>query len=173
MPRLAYLAFSAALLTWGCGSADPVPMPPIAAPTTAPAYVALAGAGDMFEIQSSQVALQKAQNPDVRRFAQMMVDHHSMTSRDLMDAATRAGVPPPPPTLPPDKAQRVAALQNATSGFDGMYMREQVMAHQEALAVHRGYSRQGDNSILRGAASKTAPIVRRHLNRATRIAGRL
>jgi len=40
-------------------------------------YVNMAAASDLFEIRSSQLALSKAQSPEVREFAQMLVTHHS------------------------------------------------------------------------------------------------
>jgi putative membrane protein len=145
--------------------------PPSRQPTTAPAYVAAAAASDQFEIQSSQAALQKAQSADVRSFAQMMIDHHTMTSQTLATAARGASIAAPPATLPPDKAQKVAALQNApNTGFDALYLREQAAAHQEALAVHQAYAASGDNPALRQAASQAVPIVQQHLTRAQALA---
>jgi putative membrane protein len=142
-----------------------------AAPASPMAYVAAAGASDMFEIQSSQVALQKSTNPDVKAFAQMMVDHHTKTTADLMAAAKQAGLNPPPPALPADKARMIAALQSASPGaFNEMYMKGQVAGHEEALAIHTGYADKGDSAPLKAAAAKTAPIVSSHLERARTIA---
>jgi putative membrane protein len=170
-------AASAAALLTACASGDPSMS--AAAPTgasgdaaaaaalSAPAYLMAAGASDQFEIQSSQIALTKARSGDVRSFAQMMIDHHTRTTADLMAAARRAGVTPPPPALTPDKEAKVAALRNAdAASFDAMYMREQVAGHVEALALHQSYAQGGDQAALREAASKTVPIVREHLDRA-------
>jgi len=135
-------------------------------------YVAAAGASDLFEIRSSQVALQKAQRPEVKAFAQMMIDHHTKTTADLTAAARQGGLNPPPPALPAEKEGRIAALQSANGGqVDALYMREQVAGHEEALALHEGYARAGDNAALKAAAAKTAPIVRTHLDRARSLAG--
>ena len=174
MIKLATLASAAVLLT-ACASG---PMT-ASAPTggagdiagrealSAPAYVQAARASDLFEIQSSQAAFAKAQSADVRAFAQMMVDHHTRTTADLMAAAGQAGVAASPPALTPDKEAKVAALrQAATANFDALYMREQLAAHVEALAIHESYAEKGDEAPLRTAAGKTAPIVRQHLERA-------
>src|SRR3712207_8417473 len=50
-------------------------------PTERGAYVRMAAASDLFEIQSSQLALQNAQRPEVRQFAQMLITHHTQTTR--------------------------------------------------------------------------------------------
>ncbi|HYE42428.1 MAG TPA: DUF4142 domain-containing protein [Caulobacteraceae bacterium] len=183
MKRILACAATAALLT-GCMSMDrdsaaatgsgarlmaadtaraPAPMP-----TNAVGYMKMAAASDMFEIESSQLALQKAGSADIRAFAQMMVDHHTRTSADLMAAARAGGLTPPSPMLPPDKRAKIEALNGASRGqaFDRMYMDMQVMAHQEALALHSTYAARGDNPSLKAAAAKTAPIVQSHLDRA-------
>ena len=69
-------------------------------PNQRSAYVEMAAASDLFEIQSSQLAVSRAQNPDVRAFAQMLIEHHTMTTQQLTAAATAAGTPPSPALMP-------------------------------------------------------------------------
>lgn len=130
------------------------------------AYVRMAAASDLFEIQSSQLALSRARSPDVRAFAQMMIDHHSATTRQLTAAATAAGTPPSP-MLMPMQADMIARLQGANGAeFDRMYIAQQIPAHEMALALHRNYSSNGDTASLRTVAAAAVPIVRQHLDRA-------
>jgi putative membrane protein len=176
-----YLPAAAALALAACASNSTSDMAATGSPSEASAvqpmsamdYVAAAGESDLFEIQSSQIALRKAQNADVRAFAQMMIDHHTQTSADLMAAARQAGLNPPAPSLSQEKSARVGALESTpATGFDALYMREQVTGHQAALALHQGYARNGDQPGLKAAAVKTAPIVQTHLDRARALAGR-
>lgn len=67
----------------------PPPPPPAEAKTQAAAYVMAAGASDLFEINSSQVALEKTQNPAVRRYADMLIKHHQKTTAATMAAAKK------------------------------------------------------------------------------------
>ena len=139
--------------------------------TSPKAYVAAAAASDMFEIQSSQLALQKARRADVKDFARMMVDHHTATSKDLAMAAQSAKAGPPPTALPADKAQKLAMLRKTPeNGFDAAYLRDQVTGHEEALALHKSYAANGGDAVLKRAAAKTAPIVQSHLTRAQALA---
>src|SRR5689334_24900305 len=46
-------------------------------------YVTKAAIGDMFELQSSKLALQKAGDAKVKRFASQMVKDHTASSRKL------------------------------------------------------------------------------------------
>jgi putative membrane protein len=70
------------------------PPPPPEAKTSAMPYVMAAGMSDLYEINSSQVALQKSQNPAVRKFASMLIKHHQMTTAATMKAAKKAGLAP-------------------------------------------------------------------------------
>ena len=82
---LSYVALAALTLSAGAVAAQQSsPAPGADATTTdAASYVMKAGASDLFEIQSSQLAQQKASSPAVRDFGKMMIDHHSMTTRQI------------------------------------------------------------------------------------------
>lgn len=133
------------------------------------AYVEMAAASDMFEIQSSQLALTKAQRAEVRAFAQMMIDHHTGTSQQLMAAAQAAGVAVAP-QMTPAQMTMVSQLQGqGGAGFDRLYMGQQVRAHRMALALHSNYASDGDTPALRTVAAAATPIVRQHLTRAQQL----
>ncbi|HYW15162.1 MAG TPA: DUF4142 domain-containing protein [Allosphingosinicella sp.] len=135
-------------------------------PNDRSAYVQMAAASDLFEIQSSQLAVSRAQNPEVRAFAQMLIEHHTATTRQLTAAASAVGTPSRP-MLMPMQADMIARLQGANgAAFDRLYMRQQVPAHQMALALHQNYARNGDTPSLQAVAASAVPIVRQHLERA-------
>jgi putative membrane protein len=135
-----------------------------ATPTAAPAFVMKAGASDLYEIQSSRLALQKASGARVRQFAQMMIDHHTKTTQQVSAAARSAGMNPPPPALEPHQARMIAELQPLSgAAFDTAYLRQQRVAHDMALKLHSTYAERGDQAALRKAASGAVPIVRRHI----------
>jgi putative membrane protein len=139
----------------------------MAMPVNAMDYGRMAAASDLFEIQSGQVALQVSRNPEVRAFAQMLITHHTMTSNEMMAAARAAGMTPPPPMLDTRKQAMLAQLQStAAPGFDAAFLQMQVMAHQEALALHSNYAARGDVPALRATAARAVPIVRQHLTQA-------
>lgn len=170
---IAGVACAAALITAGAAGAQSAPQAyrynwtPAGTLTPAPSpmdFLMLAGGGDQYEIQSSQAVLETTQNPEIRRFAQMMIDHHTKTTADATAAAGRDGLTPPPPML----AQHQAAMVNALKMFQGverdrLYLTQQQMAHKEALGVHKTYSEAGSSPALKTAATATVPIVQRHL----------
>lgn len=148
----------------------PPPPPPAEAKTQAAAYVMAAGKSDLYEITSSQVALQKSQSPAVKRFAQMMITHHQKTTASTMAAAKKAGMDPAPPSLDPGATASINELQSAAPGdFDRLYLGQQVPAHQGALDLHTNYASGGDQPALRASAKKAVPIVQQHLAMAEKL----
>lgn len=148
----------------------PPPPPPAEAKTQAAAYVMAAGMSDLYEINSSQVALQKTQNPAVRRYADMLVKHHQKTTAATMAAAKKAGMNPSPPMLDAGATASINELQGASpTDFDRLYLGQQVPAHQAALDLHKSYAANGDQAALRASAKKAVPIVQQHLTAAEKM----
>lgn len=141
-------------------------------PTARDAYVGMAAAGDMYEIQSSQLARTRARGQAVKDFAQMMIDHHRQTTAQLNAAARAAGVVPPMPALLPMQARMMNDLEAAPEAdFDRLYLAQQVEAHEAALALHAHYARSGDAPALKAAAAAAVAIVQQHLDRARQLSG--
>lgn len=170
MTRSLLIASAASLALAACATggdmADPVAAAGDMTPNQRSAYVEMAAASDLYEIRSSQLAAARAQNPEVRAFAQMLIEHHTATTQQLTAAASAAGTPPSP-NLMPMQAEMIAQLQGANgAAFDRVFTRQQVQAHQMALALHSNYASNGDTASLRSTAAAAAPIVRQHLERA-------
>jgi putative membrane protein len=165
------VAVATATLLAGCasnsGSAGPATATDPMSPLSAPGYMRMAASSDMFEIESSRIALVNSQSPQVRSFAQMMIDHHTRTTQDLTTVATQARFAPPPPQMLPPQMAALDRVRAAPPGdFDTVYKREQIAGHQEALSLHRSYGAQGDTAALRDFANRTVPIIESHLAQA-------
>jgi putative membrane protein len=166
------IAVSAALLATACattedGTVDTAALGPMATPTRAMPYMTMASSGDLFEIESSRLALQMSQNPAVRNFAQMLIDDHTRMSTEMMTAARGAGLTPPTPQLLPHHNEMLNRLRAASAtDFDMMYRQEQLTAHQEALNLHRTYAEQGDRAALKAVASRAVAPIQMHLTHA-------
>ncbi|MDB5683628.1 MAG: hypothetical protein JWM75_1326 [Sphingomonas bacterium] len=148
----------------------PPPPPPPEAKTAATPYVMAAGMSDLYEINSSQIASQKSPTPAVRKFANMLIQHHQKTTAATMKAAKKAGLTPTPPMLDAGATASIAELQQAApADFDRIYIAQQIPAHQAALDLHRSYSTRGDQAPLRMSAKSAVPIVRQHLDAAMKM----
>lgn len=150
-----------------------MPPPPMSASMSqAIPYLFRAGESDVFEITTSQIALQKSRNPQVRQFASMLIDHHTRTTNLALAAAKSAGIMPPPPVLDADKRAQIGQLLAAApANFDRTFLGQQVPAHEVALQLHTGYARSGDAAQLRRTAQGAVPIVQSHLQQARRLLG--
>lgn len=129
-------------------------------------FVQVASASDRFEIESSRLALEKAQSPEVKRYAQMMIDEHTRSTSELKTVAGALQ----PPLVP--KAQfnakqtaDMTKLQGTPAGaaFDAAYLTAQVEGHGATLSAMRDYQSGGEVTELKAVAAKMVPIVERHL----------
>ncbi len=133
-------------------------------PTDAAGYVAMAGASDLWEIESSKALLDKSTNADLKKFAQMMIDNHTESTQKIKTAAQSANITPTPPKLDADQQRMLDEIKAANaSGIDEAYTRHQRTAHQKALALHQNYASNGDDQALKKAAGEIVPVVQKHI----------
>jgi putative membrane protein len=141
-----------------------------AIPPTPKDFAMVAAQSDQYEILAGRVAVTQSQDPRVRAFAQAMIDEHSRTSADLAKAVAASGLPPPPPTIGSDQAPLLAALQSLRGAdFDKTYVKQQVLAHQQALAVERSFAEAGADRNMQAVARATVPVIQHHLEMAQQI----
>jgi putative membrane protein len=145
-------------------AADPASIQERAPVTPTANFAAQVAFGDMFEIESSKLALERASSPEVKGFAQRMVDDHSAAAVHFKEAVLQAQLP-----MPPDKvdARRLTILEELAEkrgeDFDKSYIETQFKAHMEAVALFRGYAQGGEDARLRAFASQTLPTLESHL----------
>ncbi|PKP98885.1 MAG: hypothetical protein CVT74_09570 [Alphaproteobacteria bacterium HGW-Alphaproteobacteria-13] len=143
--------------------AVPVDAAPPATPTHAADYIAKAGAGDLWEIESSKAALAKSNNAGVKAFAQMMIDQHGQSTAKVKAAAETANMQVAPPKLDADQLRALDEIKAADAvGVDAVYLAHQRTAHDAALALHNNYAAHGDTEALKKAASEIVPVVEAH-----------
>ncbi|HYD83761.1 MAG TPA: DUF4142 domain-containing protein [Opitutus sp.] len=112
----------------------------------------------MKEVAVSRSTLDRLVNPQVKHFAQMMVDDHSKANAELMALAQKKGV-----TLPPkDDMKLMEKWSKKTDEVDEDYMEEMVDDHQEAVELFEEASKSEDAEIA-AFANKTLPTLRQHL----------
>jgi len=150
------------------------------------------------EVELGRMATQKASSPDVKRFAQMMVDDHSKAGADLKQIAMMYSIPMAPQNEDKHKdlMDRLSKLRGPQ--FDKDYMKAMVDEHGDAVdslqsrvdstaslkdqitdpakADKQVVPEKNDNAVaasVNGWAATTLPVVRRHLDEAKMINDRL
>ncbi len=132
-----------------------------------------ANAGE-FEIESSQLALERSKNEDVRKFAQMMIDDHSRAGAELKNAATTQQLKAQVSNLlnDKDKATMNELKSVDASKFDIEYLKVQQQAHIDAVNLFTAYSQKGSDKTLKAFAEKTLPTLQKHLQHVLDIAAK-
>ena len=135
------------------------------------AYVAMAGAVDLYTVRSAEIALEKARRPEVRQFAQQMLDDHRQSTEELSEIARAVGLDGQlPPAMLPIHWEMLRDLEDASSSrFDGRYMDQQVDAHEMALELHQHFAQAGNGERLKAYAASVLPTVTQHLAEARRL----
>lgn len=134
-----------------------------AAATNSPeGFVTAAAISDMYEIESSKLALQKSQNAEVKKFAQQMIDDHTKTTAQLKKIASAGNMTPP--TQLDNRRQGMIDNLKAASGaaFDTAYTSQQQASHAEAVTLMEGQVEDGTNAALKQFATATLPAIRMH-----------
>lgn len=153
----------ATLLAAGCLAALPL-TPVLAQALSSSTYVMKAGAGDLYERESSKLVATSTKNASLKSFANMMVMDHTKSTAMVNAAAMKSKLHPKPPKLTPEQASNMAALRAARgSDRDALYITQQKTAHQEALALHQDEASNGTSKPLMTAASKIVPVVQHHI----------
>lgn len=137
-------------------------------PMTSPAqtFANAAAASDMFEVESSKLALSKSSSASVKKFADMMVKAHTESTEKLKSAAASA-TPPivPNAVLTAEQQATMDKLKSASgSAFDTAYVAAQIDGHQKTLDALRAYSTAGEVPALKSLAGEMVPVVTAHLN---------
>ena len=130
------------------------------APSSA-SYVASASSIELYEIESAQLALQRATSRRVRDFAAMVLDAHKGASMQLSLAGRRLNLLPSA-TLNAAHQAMMDELR-ATPGFDSAYVEQQMAVHRDALSLHRNYAALGTSPTLRPVAASLVPVFQRYL----------
>lgn len=135
-------------------------------------FINEAAQGGMAEVQLGQLALKRASNPTVKKYAIQMIEQHTKVNKELMALAKQKGVTPPKAIAP--KHEKLKAKLSGLSGqnFDQAYMKEAgVQAHTEQAALFERQSQQGQDPNLKAFAAKTLPAVQMHLQEAQAFTG--
>ena len=125
---------------------------------------------NMAEVETGKLALDKAQDPKVKEFAQHMVDDHGKMLDEVQSLAQSKGVDLP--GAPDAKHQKALKKLQSASGadFDREYMRAMVKDHRDALKLAQRTAKGAKDPDLKAAAQKAVPDIQDHLKMAQQIA---
>jgi len=126
-------------------------------------FAAAAAAAGLAEVGSSRLALERAQNQDLRKFAQQMIDDHTRANQELTSLAGMKGITLPARLDVKDLATGEALACEQGEKFDRCYAKQQLVAHMEAVALFKAESEHGQDPEIKAWASRTLPKLQDHL----------
>lgn len=127
-------------------------------------FVHKASEANLFEIESSNLAIQKTSAKDVKDFAQQMVADHTHMGDQMKKAITASGTNLTPASALEDEHQKTLDTLKAASAatFDNLYVQAQSKAHDEAVTLFDDYAQNGDDDVFKKLASDSLPMLKKH-----------
>lgn len=131
-------------------------------------FVAEAATSDIFEIESSKLALERS-DAATKAFAQQMIADHEKTTGELKGLVTSGKVQATIPTSMTSSQQNMLNTLKGLQGadFTKQYHSDQEDAHKDAVDLFKRYGDGGDNADLKSWAASTRPALEHHLQMAT------
>lgn len=134
------------------------------------AFVRQALQGGMAEVQLGQLALQKSSNPDVKQFAQKMVDDHTKLGNEMKQVAQQMNVKAPDSLSGKDKS--TISKLNALNGdeFDKAYIKDMVKDHKKDDSEFKQEAQSTQNPQLKQMVIQSDQMIESHLQQIQQIA---
>ncbi|HET7583556.1 MAG TPA: DUF4142 domain-containing protein [Gemmatimonadaceae bacterium] len=130
--------------------------------------VAIFDAANTADIETAQLAAEKATNKDVRALAQQFVHDHTAVRQQGRDLAKKLGVTPTPPadsSAAKAHAQAMAMLRSKSGAdFDRAWLQHEVAYHKAVIdAVTSTLLPAIKNAELKALVVKVAPAFQAHM----------
>lgn len=115
------------------------------------------------EVALGGIAKDRAQSQQVKDFAATMVKDHTDANSKLQGIASGKGIAPPADMTSKDKRTQHKLEKLAGTAFDAAYVKSQLDAHKDAVALFRKESTSGRDPELKAFATDTLPTLEKHL----------
>ena len=137
-------------------------------PPNLPTFVSKAAQAGMTEVEAGKVALSKSKDPEIRSFAQRMVNDHGSANLELASLAKAKGIDAPRKLDAEHQAVIDSLRSKSGADFDSAYSQHMNMDHDKAIALFEGASKSTDPEFA-GFARKTLPKLQEHKQLASQL----
>jgi putative membrane protein len=111
-----------------------------------------------------KLAQQNGQNPDVKKYGQMLSDDHSAANQKATDAAKSLGMTPPDGPSAKQKAEYAKMSKMTGAQFDRDFAKHMVADHQKDISAYKKESKQSDAAGQ--YAKNELDVLQKHLDAA-------
>src|ERR1700680_1971667 len=123
----------------------------------------------MMEVELGQIAKQKAVSQRVKDFGAMMVQDHTAANDDLKSRVSSLDVALPSMVNEDDQKEMDKLGKKQGKDFDKAYMSMMLDDHKKDVAEFRKAADKCTEPSLKDFASKTLPVLEKHLDSAKAI----
>jgi putative membrane protein len=129
-------------------------------------FAVKAADGGMLEVELGKLAQTNAASPEVKKFAQMMVDEHTKANDELKTVAAQKNI-----TLPAAMGEKCQKKYNDLAekkgkDFDKDYISLMVSDHKDVVDEFEKEAEKGNDPELKAWAGEKLPALRHHLEMA-------
>jgi putative membrane protein len=132
-------------------------------------FMTEAASGGMMELEAGQLAAQSASSDRVKAFGNMMVQDHTNANNELKALASQKNVMLPDSMMAEHRDHITMLKKKTGKEFDKAYMSMMVTDHNEDVNKFQVNANNAADADLKGFASKTLPVLRKHLDSAKAI----
>lgn len=129
-----------------------------------------AAEGGISEVDAGNLASTKGNSQAVKDFGAMMVKDHSAANDKLKSLAATKAVDLPTSASVSQMAAKAKLDVLSGDTFDKSYIKSQVKAHRQTIALFRKEVASGQDADAKAFASSTLPTLRAHMKAITQIA---
>jgi len=135
-------------------------------------FVSQAAEGGQFEVEIAKMAAEKATDPQIKSFAQMLVDDHTAANDKLKQIASSHNVALPA-ALPDAKKKELDQLGKLSGPeFDRMFVRMVgIKDHEHDIADFEKAAKSAKSDDVRDFAQSALPTLKKHLAAAEKLPG--
>jgi putative membrane protein len=134
-------------------------------------FVSTAAEAGAAEVAMGKLAADRASSADVKSFGSRMVTDHQKAGNELKSIASAKGLTPSDQLSKKDQSELGKLGKLKEAAFDKEYVKVQLAAHKDAVALFTGESKSGKDSDLKQFAATTLPTLQDHLRMAQQLSG--
>ncbi|MCE9520712.1 MAG: DUF4142 domain-containing protein [Verrucomicrobia bacterium] len=136
------------------------------------AFVKHAAASGMAEVRVAGLGVQKADNTEVKTFAEMLVTDHTQVNTDLKKLASTKGVELSA-VIEPDHAAAFQALEKFSGPeFDKQFLAGIISDHKTCISSFEDASKNAKDGDVKAFADKMIPTLKAHQAKAEELSAK-
>ncbi len=133
-------------------------------------FVKTESAAGSAEVKLAGLGVQKAERPDIKVFAEMLVTDHTQAHKELMALAVEKGVDVSA-VIDPRHAEEFQKLEKASKAdFDKEFLADMISDHKKCVSSFEEAAKAAKNSDVKKWAARMLPTLKAHLAKAEELA---